>query len=225
VITAPFGLILTLSAWYFAQRLRKRTRLALLNPVAVAVALIILALYATDVSYDTYNTGGSLISFFLGPSVVAMAVPLYRRRDTVRQHLRPILASVLAGCLTGIATAAGTAVLLHASAQTVQSLAPKSVTTPIAIAIVEKTGGIPSLTAGIVILTGMLGAMFGPQFLRLLRLRDPLAMGLALGAAAHGIGTAQAFELNEETGAMSSIAMLLNGLLTALLLPYLTPYL
>ncbi|MDX9976274.1 MAG: LrgB family protein [FCB group bacterium] len=220
-MTTPLlGIYLTLLAWVIAVQLRRRTRIALLNPVAVAVALLIVFLQSTGIPYEAYNIGGAMVSFFLGPAVVAMAVPLYRRRAEVRQHLRPILASVLAGSLTGILTAAGTAKLLGATPDIILSLAPKSVTTPIAIGIVAKTGGIPSLTAAIVIITGMLGAMLGPQFLRLLRLRAPLVLGLALGAAAHGIGTARAFEENEQTGAMSSIAMLLNGLITAVVLPY-----
>jgi len=222
--TPLFGILLTGLAWVAAVALRRRLRTPLANPVAVSVAAIILVLLASGVPYETYNEGGALVSFFLGPAVVAMAVPLYRRRQALRRHFQPLLAGVLTGSLTGIVTAAGTARLLGATADTVLSLAPKSVTTPIAIAIVENTGGIPSLTAAIVILPGMFGAMIGPEFLRAIRLRDPLVVGLAIGAAAHGIGTARAFEVDEYTGAMSSVGMILNGVVTALLLPYLAPY-
>lgn len=220
-----FGIALTTLAWVAAVALRRRARTSLANPVALSVATIIAVLQFSDISYEAYNAGGRFISFFLGPAVVAMAVPLYRRRDTVRRLLRPLLAGVVVGCVTGILTAALTARLLGATSDTVLSLAPKSVTTPIAIAIVDRTGGIPSLTAAIVILTGMLGAMIGPEFLRRIGVRDPFAVGLAVGVAAHGIGTARAFEEDEYTGTLSSIGMILNGIATAALLPWLAPYL
>lgn len=223
--TPLFGILITGLAWLAAVALRRRAKTALANPVALSVVLIIALLELARIPYDDYNRGGSMVSFLLGPAVVAMAVPLYRRREELRRHFRPIVAAVVAGSFTGILSAAGTARLLGASADTVLSLAPKSVTTPIAIAIVDRTGGIPSLTAAIVILTGMLGAMAGPEFLRRLRLRDPFAIGLATGAAAHGIGTARAFEEGEYTGAMSSVAMILNGVITAAAMPYIAPLL
>jgi predicted murein hydrolase (TIGR00659 family) len=219
-----FGIVLTLVVWLAALGIRRILRTALANPVALSVVVIVAALLLSGVPYDSYNRGANAISFFLGPAVVAMAVPLYRRRDIVRRHALPLAASVLVGCVVGILSASLTARLLGAGTATVLSLAPKSVTTPIAIGIAETTGGVPSLTAAIVIVTGMLGAMVGPEFLRRIGIRGALAVGLAVGTAAHGIGTARAFEESELTGAMSSLGMILNGLATAVVLPYIVPY-
>ncbi len=217
------GLVLTLGVWGMALFVRSRLRTPLANPVALSVAAIILLLLATNTSYEAYNVGGRYISFLLGPAVVAMAVPLYRQRILVRRHALPLLGGVVAGAICGILSAALIARVLGASAATVASLAPKSVTTPIAMALAEETGGIPSLTAAAVILTGMLGAMAGPEILRFLGVRGSLALGLAVGTAAHGIGTARAFEEGELTGTLSGIGMTLNGAVTAVLLPYVLP--
>ncbi len=219
-----FGIVLTLAAWQAANILRQRTSSALANPVLLSAAGIVLLLMAADIPYATYNAGAQYISFLLGPAVVALAVPLYRYRDVLRRHGAALAGSVIAGGLVGIIAAAGMAALLGATGETVRSLAPKSVTTPIAIGIAGETGGLPSLTAAIVILTGMLGAVLGPPFLDALGVRSAFARGLALGTASHGIGTARAFEESEQTGALSSVAMVLNGVLTAAAVPWILPW-
>ncbi|MFO7776396.1 MAG: LrgB family protein [Candidatus Hydrogenedentota bacterium] len=219
-----FGIVLTLAAWQAANVLRQRTGSALANPVLLAAVGIVLLLMAADIPYAAYNAGGQYISFLLGPAVVALAVPLYRYRRVLRRHGAALAGSVIAGGLVGIISAAGMAVVLGATGETARSMAPKSVTTPIAIGIAGETGGLPSLTAAIVILTGMLGAVFGPPLLNALGVRSAFARGLALGTASHGIGTARAFEESEQTGALSSVAMVLNGLLTAAAVPWILPW-
>ncbi len=223
-LTTPlFGVLLTLSVWAASMRLRQASKTALLNPVALSVVTIIIVLSFSGVSYDEFNAGGQLITFLLGPAVVAMAVPLYRRRDTLRRYAGPLLGGVVVGSVAGIASAVLTARVLGASEETLLSVAPKSVTTPIAMEITQGLGGIPSLSAALVIITGMLGAMVGPEFLRWIGVNSTLAQGLALGTAAHGIGTARAFEEGELMGSMSSLGMILNGLATAVLMPIVLP--
>lgn len=216
-----FGIGLTLSAYALAQKVYQRTGAILSNPVFTSIVAIILLLLAFDLPYATYLKGGQYILFLLGPAVVALAVPLYTRRQEILAKKAPILVGIAVGAVTSIVTATGLAWLLGGSTDVILSLAPKSVTTPIAIGIVEKIGGIAPLTAAIVVLTGCLGAICGPEFCRLIGIRDPAAMGLAIGTASHGIGTARMLEVDRLGGAVAGLAIGLNGLMTALLLPFL----
>lgn len=219
--TPLFGIALTLVVYLLAQLVYGRTRFILLNPVAVSIAVIILLLLGLDIPYASYHQGGRYILFLLGPSVVALAVPLYSRRQQIWARKLPILAGIFAGAISSIVSASGLAWLLGGSRDVVLSLAPKSVTTPIAISIVEKIGGIAPLTAALVVLTGCLGAICGPEFCRLLGIRSMAATGLAVGTAAHGIGTARMLEVDRLGGAVAGLAIGLNGLVTAFLLPLL----
>jgi len=222
ILASPlFGIGLTLVVYALAQKLYARTRYILLNPVAVTVLAIIVLLLLADIPYAHYAEGGRYILFLLGPSVVALGFPLYTRRKEILARKLPILIGVLAGSLTSIISASGLAWLLGGSREVVLSLAPKSVTTPIAISIVEKIGGVPPLTAALVVVTGCLGAMCGPEFCRLVGIRDSAAMGLAVGTATHGVGTARMLEVDRLGGAISGLAIGLNGLVTAFLLPFL----
>lgn len=217
--TPLFGISVTLVGYALAQLLYRRTRSVLFNPVAITIGGLIVLLTGLDIPYRQYAVGGDFILFLLGPSVVALAVPLYSRRQEILARKKSILIGVFAGCLASIGSAGGLAWILGGSREVVVSLAPKSVTTPIAISIVEKLGGIPSLTAALVVLTGCLGAMCGPEFCRLIGVRSPAAVGLAVGTAAHGIGTARMLEVDHLGGAVSGLAIGLNGMLTAFLLP------
>lgn len=191
----------------------------LLNPVALSVTLLIATLTLTGTSYATYFEGAQFLHFLLGPATVALAVPLHSNFAAVRRAALPMLAALVAGVVTAVASAVGVAVLLGASRETVLSLAPKSVTTPIAMGIAEQIGGIPSLTAALVILTGIIGGMAATRIYEALGIRDFRARGFAIGIAAHGIGTARAFQVSPVAGTFAGIAMALNGLLTALLVP------
>lgn len=216
-----FGVGLTLATYALAQQLYRRTGSLLCNPVALSITAIVLFLLVSKVPYEAYAVGGRYILFLLGPSVVALALPLYVRRREILAKKVPILAGISAGAVTSVLTASGTAWFLGGSKEVVLSMAPKSVTTPIAIGIAEKIGGIAPLTAGIVVLTGCLGAMCGPEFCRLAGIRTPEGMGLAVGTAAHGIGTARMLEVDRFAGAVAGLAIGLNGLITAFLVPLL----
>lgn len=190
------------------------------NPVLVAVVLLAVVLTATGTDYATYFDGAQFVHFMLGPATVALAVPLYDNLGKVRRAALPILAALVAGSLTAVVTALGVARLLGADETVLASLAPKSATAPVAIGISEGLGGAPTLTAVLVLLTGILGAIVATPLLNLLRVRDYRARGLATGVAAHGLGTARAFQVNETAGTFAGIGMGLNAVLTALVAPW-----
>lgn len=183
--------------------------------------LLVSLLLASDTPYSRYFEGAQFVHFMLGPATVALAVPLYRQFHHVRRSAIAIGVALLCGSLTAVISAVGIAWLLGASRETLLSLAPKSVTTPVAMGIAEQIGGLPSLTAVLVILSGITGAVLGTYTLNLVRVKDWRARGIAMGVASHGIGTARAFTVNEVAGAFSSLAMGLNALATAVLVPLL----
>ncbi len=221
--TSPLlHLTLTLAAFVTASIVYRKARMnPLLNPVLLSVIAIVAILYGTDTSYDTYFEGAQFVHFLLGPATVALAIPLFRQFDRVKKSALAILASVVSGSVTAATSAILIAWYLGASPVSIISLAPKSVTAPVAMGVSEQLGGLPSLTAVLVILTGITGAMLGPLVLNLLRVRDWSARGMAIGTASHGIGTARALQVNELAGAFSGLAMGLNALATAILLPLL----
>lgn len=215
-------LCLTLGAFLAASWIAKMAKgHPMANPVLISILLVSGTLLATQTPYKTYFEGARVIHFLLGPATVALAIPLYRQWGTLKRSAPAILVSLLIGSLTGIGAGVAIGWSLGASDQTLLALAPKSATAPIAMGIVEKLGGAPSLTAVLVILTGITGAVGGPWILRLVRVNGAMAQGFAIGTAAHGIGTVRAFQLSEAAGAFSGLAMGLNGVATAVLVPLL----
>lgn len=214
------GLSMTLLAYQGAFWLYQRSgHNPLANPVLIAVSILVLFLTLTATRYETYFAGAQFVHFLLGPATVALAIPLYTQFKRVRTMLLPVVAGLLAGSLTATISAVLIARWFDASLPTQLSLAPKSVTTPIAMGIAERIGGIPSLTAVLEIITGVLGAVGARAVFDALKVRDPAIRGFAIGVASHGIGTARAFQVNEQSGAFAALAMGLNGALTAMLVP------
>ncbi|GGP21852.1 LrgB family protein [Silvimonas iriomotensis] len=215
-------LALTCAAFLLADYLYlKSGRFALLNPVLVGIVLVIVTLLALQVPYATYFAQAKLIHFLLAPATVALAIPLYINIQRMKAIAGPLLLAVAVGSVTGIASAVLLGRWLGLSMPVLLSFAPKSVTTPIAMALSARAGGLPSLTAGIVIVTGIIAAILLVPLLRWLRIDDDRIAGVAVGVAGHGIGTARAFQVSETAGAFAGLAMGLNGLLTSLLLPLL----
>ncbi len=213
---------MTLLAYQGAYWLYERANFhPLLNPVAWSVALLVALLVTTGTPYATYFDGAQFVHFLLGPATVALAVPLYAQFGKLKRLALPLSVALLAGSLTAIASAVGIGWMFGASRETLLSLAPKSVTTPIAMGIAEKLGGLPTLTAVLVVSTGIIGAVSAKYVLNTLRVSDHAVRGFAVGTAAHGIGTARAFQVSEEAGAFAGLAMGLNGLATAILFPLL----
>ncbi|HRL76673.1 MAG TPA: LrgB family protein [Candidatus Accumulibacter phosphatis] len=220
------GLTLTLLAYLGASAVHQRCGgHPLANPVLLAVAALVGLLWLTDTPWHTYFDGAQFVHFLLGPATVALAIPLHAQLPRLRRMALPLLLALLVGSLTAALSAVAIGALLGASRATLLSLAPKSVTTPIAMGIAERIGGLPSLTAVLVILTGVLGAILARYIYRALHIEDDAQRGFGLGIAAHGIGTARAFQESEQMGAFAALAMGLNGLLTAVLLPLLLPLL
>jgi predicted murein hydrolase (TIGR00659 family) len=186
------------------------------NPVVIAAGLLILVLAGTGTSYQTYFEGAQFVHFLLGPATVALGLPLWRNRLAVRRNLLPMMAALFMGSLTAIGSAVLIAWTLGAPGAILASLAAKSVTAPIAMALTETIGGFPALAAVLVVLTGILGSVIVTPLMNALGIRDYAARGFAVGIASHGIGTARAFQVSEEAGTFAGIAMGLNGALTAL---------
>jgi predicted murein hydrolase (TIGR00659 family) len=191
----------------------------LLNPVLLAIIALVILLTATGTPYATYFAGAQFVHFLLGPATVALAIPLYQAERKLRAVLLPGLVALVAGSATGVASAVLLGRAVGLSDQALRSLAPKSITTPIAMGIAEAIGGLPSLTAVLVILTGMVGAALAREALDLFRIRDQSVRGFAMGLASHGLGTARALQLDPEAGAFAGLAMGLNGAMTAMLVP------
>lgn len=224
--TPLLGLTLTLLAYQGAFWLyRRANHHPLLNPVMIAVTVLVLVLTLTGTPYQTYFDGAQFVHFLLGPATVALAIPLYAQWERLKGMLLPLLVTLVAGSLTAALSAVGIAALLGASRESVMSMAPKSVTMPIAMGVAERLGGLPSLTAVLVMSTGILGAVCARYIYRMLRIEDHAVRGFAIGIASHGIGTARAFQVSEQAGAFAALAMGLNGLLTAVMLPWVLPWL
>lgn len=221
-----FGLTATLVAYLFARKIHQMSgNHPLFNPVIIAALVLIAVLKLTNIPYKDYFAGAQFVHFLLGPATVALAIPLYRQWHKLKQLWLPITLALTIGVGVGGMSAMGIAWVVGADAATLLSLAPKSVTTPVAMGIAEQLGGIPSLTAVLVVVTGIIGAVLGTHLFAWLGIRDPSVQGIALGVAAHGIGTARAFQVNAEMGAFAGLAMALSALIASLLLPWLVGWL
>ena len=214
-----FMLALTFGVFYAAKTLQRRLGWVLFNPILIAIAIIIVFLLAMDIPYETYHDGAKLIEFWLKPAVVALGVPLYLQLSSIKRQFLPILASQTMGCVAGIVSVVAIAKMLGASNAVIMSLASKSVTTPIAMEVTQALGGIPSLTAAIVVITGLIGAIIGFKTLSVGHVHNPMALGLSMGAASHALGTSAAMDRDQFMGAYASLGLTLNGILTALLTP------
>ena len=210
-----FLLAVTFGIFFLAKLLQKKTGIMLLNPILLTIAILIVFLKMTHISYETYNEGGHLIEFWLKPAVVALGVPLYLQLETIKKQLLPIMLSQLAGCIVGVISVVLIAKLMGASDEIIYSLAPKSV----AMEVTKSLGGIPSLTAAVVVCVGLLGGILGFKTMKLTHIGSPMAQGLSLGAAAHAVGTSTAMDISRKYGAFASLGLTLNGIFTALLTP------
>ena len=213
-------LALTFGIFYGARQFQKWTGWIVLNPILVTIAVLIVLLKLTGISYETYSQAGGYIEFWLKPAIVALGVPLYQHLGQIRRQFLPIFFSQLVGCVIGVVSVVVIAQAMGASRETIISLAPKSVTTPIAMEVCQALGGIPSLTAAIVVSVGLFGAVFGFKVLEVWHIKNPYSQGLSIGTASHAVGTSRAMEKGASYGAYDSLGLILNGVLTALLAPF-----
>ncbi|WP_245859759.1 LrgB family protein [Methanosarcina spelaei] len=216
-----FGILLSLIAFQAGTLLYKKTQLSILNPLLVASVLVMVFLLIFGINYETYNLGGNYITFFLGPATVVLAVPLYKKIRLLKSNALPILAGITAGCIAGISSILALSSLLGLDDTISRSLAPKSVTTPIGIEISRQIGGLPAITVAAIVFTGIIGAILGPFICRCFRIKDKVAVGVAIGTASHALGTTRAIELGETEGAMSGLAIGIAGLITIFRAPLL----
>ena len=205
--STPFWMGLSIACYALGARIQQKTGSPLCNPLLIASILVGAVLVGTDTAYQTYQNAGEMISFFLTPATVALALPIFRKLEVLHANLLPILA----GALVGFSR------LFGLSDVTMRSLVPKSVTTPIAVALSDMLGGLSAVTAITVVFTGIVGAVLLPGFLKALGVKDPVQMGLSIGTASHAVGTSRAIQLGETEGAMSGLAIGVAGLLTALI--------
>lgn len=220
VISSPlFGVVLSLFAFEFALILSKKAKTPILNPLLVSQILIIAVLMIFGISFEDYNKGGQLISFFLGPATVILAVPLYKKLDLLKSNALPILIGIFIGCLVGVISIVLLAYAFGLDIVLVKSLSPKSVTIPIGVEITNQLQGIPAITVVAILVTGILGAVIGPTVCKIFKIKDKISVGVSIGTASHAVGTTKALELGEIEGAMSSLSIGIAGLFTVFLAP------
>jgi predicted murein hydrolase (TIGR00659 family) len=215
-----FVISFTFLVYFLAQKLQQRTQMIILNPILVSIIIIILFLTVFGINYESYHEGSKLIEFFLKPAVVALGVPLYQQLEKIKKQTFQIIVSQLAGCIVGVVSVVLIAKLMGAPKEVILSLAPKSVTTPIAIEVSKAVGGIPPLTASVVIVVGIFGSIYGYAIMKMARVKNPVSQGLSMGTAAHAVGTSKSMQISPTFGAFSSLGLIMNGIFTAILAPY-----
>lgn len=211
-----FGVSLSLLTYLLGMWLKKKFHFALFNPLLISIVITMLVLVACHVDYETYNEGAKYLSYLLTPATVCLAIPLYEQLGQLKRHWKAVFAGIFAGVLTSLGCVLGMAVLFGLSHETYVTLLPKSITTAIGMGVCEELGGQVSITAAVIIITGVLGNIIGEGVCRLFRIHDPVAKGVALGTSAHAVGTARAMEMGEVEGAMSSLSIAVAGLLTVI---------
>ncbi|MBB6219002.1 putative murein hydrolase (TIGR00659 family) [Anaerosolibacter carboniphilus] len=215
-----FSVLISLGAFFIGQIINKRLKHPIFNPFLIAISLIMIILKATGLSYEVYKDQSAVLSILLGPATVALAIPLYKNIDILKTNFKAIFIGIIAGVTASISSVMGIGYLLGTQKEIVYSLAPKAVTIPIAIEVSRVIGGIPSLTAGLVTITGVFGACFAPEILRFFNIKSAVAKGIAIGTTTHALGTSRAFQEGEIEGAMSSLAIGIAGVATAFVVPF-----
>ncbi len=214
-----FGFALSLGSYWLGTVIQQKVKHPLCNPLLLSMIFCIVFLKLTNVTYETFNYGGKYINYLLTPTTVCLAVPLYRQFQVLKDNLAAVLTSIIAGAVSCILVAAGMAFVMGLDRSLMLSLLPKSITTAIAMGLSEEIGGMPSITVMVVIMTGVFGNMIAQMLFKLLHIEEPVAQGLACGTGAHAIGTAKAMELGEIQGAMSSLSVVVAGIITVVAVP------
>lgn len=216
-----FGMILSLAAYKIGFEIQKKYKKVFLNPLLIAIVLVIVFLLITGISYETYQYGAKYLSYLLTPVTVCLAVPLYKQMEILKKNTAAILISITIGCIVHAGVLIAVTYVCKMDQQLLLSVLSKSVTTAIALGVTSEIGGIQGITVIGVMIAGISGAVAGPSLLKLFRITEPVAQGLAMGGASHAIGTSKAIELGEIQAAMSSLAIVVTGILTVVIVPWL----
>lgn len=211
-----FGMFITLLSYGIGAALKKKLRLPVFNPLLVAIILTILFLSLFRVDYEAYNEGAKYISFLLTPATICLAVPLYEQFELLRKNYRAVLAGIFSGVLTSLCSILILAKLFRLDHASYVTLLPKSITTAIGMGVSGELGGYVPITVAVIIVTGVIGNMFAETICRVFRIRDPIAKGIAIGTSSHAVGTAKAMEMGDVEGAMSSLSIVVSGILTVI---------
>ena len=220
-----FGAFLSIGTYLLGMMIKRKFRLAICNPLLISIALTIAVLVLTGVDYGTYNESAKYLSYFLTPATVCLAVPLYQQLEQLKSNWKAILGGILSGVLTSLVTILVLAKLFGLGHAEYVTLLPKSITTAIGMGVSEELGGYVTITVAVIVITGVFGNMIAEAVCRLFRIREPIARGIAIGSAAHAIGTARAMEMGEIVGAMSSLSIAVAGLLTVVGASFFAPLL
>ena len=220
-----FGVVISLLAYGAGSLLQNRFKLALFNPLLISIAISIAVLAIGNISYETYNEGAKYLSWLLTPATVCLAIPLYEQWGLLKQHYKAVLLGLAAGTVTSLSTVLGLSLLCGLDHKEYVTLLPKSITTAIGMGVSEELGGYVTITVAVIVITGVLGNMFGEVICKVFRITEPISKGLAFGASSHAIGTAKAIEIGEIEGAMSSLAIAVSGILTVVLASLYTHFL
>ncbi|WP_313345887.1 LrgB family protein [Sedimentibacter sp.] len=214
-----FGVVISLISYIIGLMVKKKFKYSILNPLLVAIIIVILILTIFKIDYETYNQGGRYLSFLLTPATVCLAIPLYQQLDLLKKNFKAIMAGILTGSLSNLIVIFALSLMFKFTHEVYASLLPKSITTAIGLAVSGEIGGIPTITVAAISVTGISGNVIGEAVCKLFRIKNPISVGIALGTASHAIGTARALELGEVQGAMSSLSIAVAGLITVVLAP------
>lgn len=217
--TIFFGAALTLVCFSIGLMVQKKFNLKILNPIIISVAMIIIILNITDISYDTYNNGAQLISIFLTPATVCLAIPLYEKLQLLKDNFLAVMGGIIAGVAANLMLIWGVCVAFNLDKTIFATMAPKSITTAIGMVLSEETGGIVNITVAMIVITGNTGYLFAETIIRLFKIKSPVAKGIAIGNSTHVLGTSKAVELGEVEGAMSGLAVAVAGIITVIVVP------
>lgn len=214
-----FGMAISLVAFMIGFQIKKKWDYPIFNPLLTSFLMIIAFLMIFDIDYETYHSGAQYLSYFMTPATVCLAVPLYKQFEVLKKNLAAVAAGILCGCVGHAVTVVGLVYVFHLEESIKLSMLPKSVTTPIALGVCGELGGVEGITIIGVTVAGLMGAIVGPTILKLFRIKEPVAQGLGIGAASHAIGTSKMVEVGEVQAAMSSLAIVVTGLMTVVIAP------
>ena len=223
--SAYFGAALSLVCYSIGLIIRRKCPLEICNPLLIAMILVIIILQVFHIDYADYDNGAKYITYLMQPATVCLAIPLYRQIGVLKKNVVAILIAIFSGCLSHVLVVVGLGTLLGVDLELIVSILPKSVTTPIALGITSEMGGITGVTVIGVVIAGMLGAVIAPVIYRIAKIKEPVAQGLGLGTASHAVGTSKAVELGEIQAAMSSLAIVVTGVMTVVIVPVVVAWL